>query len=279
MRIASTSMPPATRSVQDDERRQQRVDDVEHRFLVFLVVLVVRQRLGFMIVSSATRSPKTRPLFPRTSSGTSGFFFCGMIELPVQKRSARRMKPKPGLDQRTNSSANRDRCIIVSAAAAANSIAKSRSETASSEFSHKPSKPNSRATRSRSIGKPVPASAALPKRQAVDACPAIAESLGVPREHRIVGHEMVAEGHRLRDLEMGEAGHDGRSVRFGQIEQRMSEADDARCDVVDRGAHVQSHVGRDLIIARTAGVQALAGVADQCDQPLLDIDVYVLEVA
>ena len=28
-----------------------------------------------------------RPDLPRTSSGTSGFFFCGMIDEPVQKRS------------------------------------------------------------------------------------------------------------------------------------------------------------------------------------------------
>jgi hypothetical protein len=36
-----------------------------------------------MSVSSATRLPITRALFPRTSSGTSGFFFCGMIDEPV----------------------------------------------------------------------------------------------------------------------------------------------------------------------------------------------------
>ena len=59
-----------------------------------------------------------------------------MIELPVQKRSASVTKPKRGLDQSTSSSAKRDRCIIASAANAANSIAKSRSDTASSEFAH-----------------------------------------------------------------------------------------------------------------------------------------------
>ena len=104
----------------------------------------------------------TRPLLPRTSSGTSGFFFCGMIEEPVQKRSGRRTKPKRGLAHSTSSSAKRDRCTMTSAAKAQNSIAKSRSDTASSEFSHRPSKPSSRATRSRSIGKLVPASAAAP---------------------------------------------------------------------------------------------------------------------
>jgi hypothetical protein len=43
----------------------------------------------FISVSRLIRWPLTRPLLPRTSSGTSGFFFCGMIEEPVQKRSGR----------------------------------------------------------------------------------------------------------------------------------------------------------------------------------------------
>ena len=51
---------------------------------------------------------------------------------------------------------------MMSAAAAQNSIAKSRSETASSEFSASPSKPSSRATRLRSMLKLVPARAAAP---------------------------------------------------------------------------------------------------------------------
>ena len=116
----------------------------------------------FISTSSATRCPITRPLLPRTSSGTSGFFFCGMIELPVQKRSASETNAKRGLDHSTSSSAKRDRCTMTSEAAASNSIAKSRSATASSEFVHSASKPSSRATRARSIGYDVPASAAAP---------------------------------------------------------------------------------------------------------------------
>jgi hypothetical protein len=37
-----------------------------------------------MVVSSDTRLPTTRPVLPRTSSAMSGFFFCGIIELPVE---------------------------------------------------------------------------------------------------------------------------------------------------------------------------------------------------
>jgi hypothetical protein len=75
-----------------------------------------------------------------------------MIELPVQKRSASVMKPKRGFIHSTSSSDRRERCIISSALAAQNSIAKSRSETASSEFSQTPSKSSRSATSWRSIG-------------------------------------------------------------------------------------------------------------------------------
>ena len=89
---------------------------------------------------------------PRASSGTSGFFFCGMIDEPVQKRSARSMKPKFWLIHSTSSSDSRETWIIVRLAAALNSIAKSRSLTASMLFWQTPSMPSVRATRSRSSG-------------------------------------------------------------------------------------------------------------------------------
>ena len=61
------------------------------------------------------------------------------------------------------SSANRDRCSAVCAAAVRNSSAKSRSETESRLFAMGPSKPSANAVAARSIGKDVPASAAAPK--------------------------------------------------------------------------------------------------------------------
>jgi len=78
----------------------------------------------------------TLPVLPRAKlGGTVGFFFCGMIEEPVQKRSAAFTKPNRGLVHRISSSDRRDRWTIASAAQAQNSIAKSRSDTASMEFS------------------------------------------------------------------------------------------------------------------------------------------------
>src|SRR5438046_2799288 len=79
-------------------------------------------------------APLKSPVLARTSSAASGFRFCGMIELPVVKASLSRIKPKASLDQMTTSSAKRDKCVPPSAAAARNSTAKSRSETAAIEF-------------------------------------------------------------------------------------------------------------------------------------------------
>ena len=45
------------------------------------------------------------------------------------------------------------------------------------------------------------------QRQAVDPLAAVGEALGVAAEHLEVRHQVVAEGHRLRDLHMGEARH------------------------------------------------------------------------
>ena len=42
-------------------------------------------------------------------------------------------------------------------------------------------------------------------------------------------------------------------------------------------AACRSRIGRDLVIARPPGVQTLAGVADQLDQPPLDIQVNVFQ--
>ena len=58
---------------------------------------------------------------------------------------------------------------------------------------------------------------------------------------------------------------------------RRSAASCAR-ERVDRAAQPQAHVGGDLVVARAAGVQALAGVADERGQPPLDVEVDVLVV-
>ncbi len=115
-----------------------------------------------MVVRSPIRFPYTRPVFPRISSATSGFFFCGIILLPVLYPSSKSIKWNSWLLQIIISSHIRLKCILQIEAAAIYSKMKSRSLTPSIEFRQTESNPNSSATCSRSSGNVVPASAPEP---------------------------------------------------------------------------------------------------------------------
>ena len=64
----------------------------------------------------------------------------------------------------------------------------------------------------------------------------------------------------------------------GELDQRALQLGEQRADRVDLVAQPEAHVGRDLVVARAAGVQALAGIAGELDQARLDVEVHVLEV-
>ena len=72
-----------------------------------------------------------RPALPRASSAISGFFFCGMIEDPVEKASSRRTNENSFVAHRMTSSAMRDRSTAVIAAMKENSATTSREAVAS----------------------------------------------------------------------------------------------------------------------------------------------------
>ena len=153
-----------------------------------------------------------RPERARTSSAASGLRFCGMIEEPVVNLSDSRSRPTSGDDHITISSAKRDRCTAVIAPAASVSSTKSRSATASSEFAIGRLKPSAFAVIARSIGNEVPASAAAPSGLSLRRRARIGEAAAVARRHLDIGEQMVAEGHRLRGLQMGEARHHRRRM-------------------------------------------------------------------
>jgi hypothetical protein len=167
---------------------------------------------------------------------------------------------------------------MIKAPAARNSMAKSRSDTASREFSQTPSKPSSAGHEF-----PVDGIAGAGQRrraqgQAVDPLAAVGQAFRVAGEHFLPGHEVVAEGHRLGRLQVGEAGHDGIGVGFRLVQQGDAGGADQRLQAVDGVAQPQAHVGGHLVVAGTAGVQALSGVADFPGQGPLDVEVDVLVV-
>ena len=151
-----------------------------------------------------------------------------MIELPVVKASDSRMNRHGAEHQITISSARRDRCIAEIAAAARNSSAKSRSDTASSELAVGRSKPSAsrghRAIdRKRRAGQRRAAQRAL-----VQPAAAVGKPPTVAVQHLDIGQQMVAERHRLRGLQMGEAGHRIRGMRRGTVGQRAHHVGDLR---------------------------------------------------
>ena len=88
----------------------------------------------------------------------------------------------------------------------------------------------------------------------------------------------MPERDRLRDLQVREAGHDRAGVLLGQIDQREAQSLQQIADAVDFAAQPQADVGRDLVVARAAGVQALAGIADQRRQARFDVQVHVFQI-
>ena len=88
---------------------------------------------------------------------------------------------------------------------------------------------------------------------------------------------MVAERHRLRGLEMGEAGHHAVGMLLGTADQGALQRSQPLVDRIDRAPHPEPEIGRHLVVARAGGVQPTGGGADQLGEPMLDMHVDVLE--
>src|SRR3989304_695093 len=114
------------------------------------------------------------------SSATSGFFFCGMMLLPVHRASGRERKRNSEDDQYTISSASRDRRVIVTAQ-----------------------------------GERGPGQRPRPERRDVHAPARLHEPVGGPGEHLPVRQEVMGEEDRLGPLQMGVAGKDDPEKLFG----------------------------------------------------------------
>ena len=86
------------------------------------------------------------------------------------------------------------------------------------------------------------------------------EPVAIARCHLDIGEQVMTEGHRLRGLQMGEAGHHGVGVLQRPHRQRELIARQRGVNGVDGIAHEQPEVSRDLIVARAAitGVYGLA---------------------
>ena len=88
---------------------------------------------------------------------------------------------------------------------------------------------------------------------------------------------MMAERHRLRRLQVGEARHHRVGMFVGARDQRVEQAAEGRARLIDRVAHPQAEIGRDLVVAAARGVEPPGDRADLVGQPRLGQHVDVLE--
>ena len=88
---------------------------------------------------------------------------------------------------------------------------------------------------------------------------------------------MVAEGHRLRHLHVGEAGHHRLRMDIGLVEQGGDQVAEGEVEAVDGVAHPQPEVRCHLVVAAATGVQAARRRADQLPQPVLHIHVNIFQ--
>ena len=202
-----------------------------------------------------------------------------MIELPVQKRSASVTNPNRGDDHSTSSSAKRERCSMISdggrseldrEVAIGNRVERVRAQRLEAELAGDPLAVD----RERRSGERRAA-----ERQAVDAPADIRQPLEVPRQHRVVRHQVMAERHRLRDLQVREARHDRVAVLVRQVEQRVAQRQDQLR--VNRSIAPRSHSRTSVAtwsLRERRRVQSLAGVTDALGEPALDVEVHVLEI-
>src|SRR5262249_53916297 len=102
------------------------------------------------------------------------------------------------------------------------------------------------------------------------------EAVGVPEEHLDVGEAPVAEGDGLRLLEVRVAGHRSRRLLEGAPRERGGEIEDGGARGVEGPQQVQAEIGRDLIVARAAGVELAGEGADLPGERRLDERVDVL---
>ena len=113
----------------------------------------------------------------------------------------------------------------------------------------------------------------------VEALARVGEPSAVAAQHFHVGEQMMAEGHRLGRLKVGEAGHDVAGVKRRLVDENRLEVAHLSVEVVDRVAHPEAEIERHLIVARPRGVQTPGFRPDDLGQPRLDIHMNVLERA
>src|SRR5690606_2656328 len=91
------------------------------------------------------------------------------------------------------------------------------------------------------------------------------------------GHAVMAECHRLRGLQVSEAGHDSSGMLFGAVEECRDQPQEGGFGPLQFLLDPEPEIDRHLVVARTGGVQPAGRRSDQFCKARLDIHVNVLK--
>ena len=217
-----------------------------------------------------------RPDLPRTSSSGSGFFFCGIMLLPVLSASDSSKNRCSSPHRMIRSSASRLRCTIVMRAGVeerGGEIAVGRGVHAVVDDAREAEVARERVDVD---GVGVPAMAPLPSGSASASSRAPPSRVEIAPQRRDVRQKEMRDEHRLRRTEMRERRHQRVAGRRRLRGQRVDDARDGALQQRNAAAQIQPQIERHLLVARSAGVQPAAGVAEPLDQQPLDEAVDVL---
>jgi len=106
---------------------------------------------------------------------------------------------------------------------------------------------------------------------------AVLQPLLVTLAHLHVGEQVVGEEDRLGSLQVGVAGHDDVKVAFRLTDERVDEQVEIGGNLDDFVPQVEADIQRHLIVAGTAGMEALACLADLRREARLDVHMDIFQ--
>ena len=95
--------------------------------------------------------------------------------------------------------------------------------------------------------------------------------------HLDVRQQMMREQDRLGRLDVGRAGQDRGPLAFRKCDQGPLEREQREIEVVDRPTRPEAQVRRDLVVARTPGVELAGQRPDLLEEGRLHVHVDILE--
>ncbi len=122
-----------------------------------------------------------------------------------------------------------------------------------------------------------PGQGSCPQGHHVDPGQAIRQAPGIPGEHFIISHQMMAEKHRLSPLHVGVAGHDRIYMFPGKQDELFTQPGQTPDKVGGFLAQVHAYVQGHLVVPTPGSMQLLGDLAHFLEQAGFDMHVNIFK--